>query len=86
MASVEELRGLIEARGVAIRELKSNGADKATLQPHIDELLLLKKSYEELAGEPYDQPQDKTKKAKPKAEAPAQPEKTGPSKKVSVHC
>jgi len=31
--------------------MKGDGADKAVLQPHIDELLALKARYQELTGE-----------------------------------
>lgn len=41
-AAVESLKGAIAAKGEEIRGLKSSGADKAALQPLIDELLALK--------------------------------------------
>ena len=40
----------IVAKGEEIRVLKAGKADKATLQPHVDELLSLKKQYKEMTG------------------------------------
>eukprot|EP00904_Undaria_pinnatifida_P011963 jgi/Undpi1/7898/HiC_scaffold_24.g10370.m1 len=43
----------IDAKGLEIRELKKSKPDKATIQPHIDELLSLKAQYKEVAGKAY---------------------------------
>lgn len=37
-------------QGVEIRDLKDKSADKATLQPHIDELLSIKAQHRQLMG------------------------------------
>jgi len=41
----------IDEVGSRIRDMKGDGADKAAVQPHVDELLALKARYQELTGE-----------------------------------
>jgi hypothetical protein len=88
MPSLDDLKASIELTGAAIRELKGAGADKAALQPHIDELLMLKEAFKNAnGGVSYDAPaegksKDKSKSKAEKKDAP-QPEKEGPSKNVS---
>jgi hypothetical protein len=57
----------IEGAAAKIRKMKDDGVkDKATLQPHIDELLSLKTQYQAVTGEPYDTPKKTpAKTAKP---------------------
>ena len=42
--------------GLKIRDLKASKADKAAVQPHIEELLKLKADYKQTTGEDYKPP------------------------------
>lgn len=66
----EELTALIEAKGQEIRTLKTDGAAKDTLKPHIDELLVLKAKFKSMTGATYVAP-GQEKKSKPAASPPA---------------
>ncbi|CAM9679161.1 unnamed protein product [Chrysoparadoxa australica] len=66
---VDEIKTSIATVGATIRSLKGDGADKAALQPHIDELLALKASYMTLTGEPFDPPKKGKSKSKGKGGA-----------------
>lgn len=68
----EELTALIEAKGQEIRALKTDGAAKDTLKPHIDELLVLKAKFKSMTGAAYVAP-GQEKKSKPAASPPAPP-------------
>jgi len=58
MATVEALRALIKDKGDEIRKLKSEGADKGALGPHIAELTSLKDRFKEAnGGVPFDPPE-----------------------------
>jgi prolyl-tRNA synthetase len=63
--------------------MKGEGVkDKAVLQPHIEELLVLKGKWQAITGTPYDPPKDG---AKPKAPAAAQkPEAPAATKAAAV--
>ena len=52
----------IKAVGEKIRLLKKDKADKDALAPHIDELLKLKKNYQEVTGVSFDPPSSTTTK------------------------
>mmetsp|Transcript_40835 Transcript_40835/g.53800 ORF Transcript_40835/g.53800 Transcript_40835/m.53800 type:complete len:865 (+) Transcript_40835:26-2620(+) len=67
MATVEELRALIKDKGDEIRKLKSEGADKGALGPHIAELTSLKDRFKEAnGGVPFDPPKPKKEKKEKK--------------------
>jgi hypothetical protein len=78
MASKEEIVAAIAAKGEEIRVLKTAGADKAALMPHVEGLLQLKADYKACTGEDYVAPgqqgsrKDKQKKKK---EGPNEQEK-----------
>lgn len=80
----DELTALIEAKGQEIRTLKTDGAAKDTLKPHIDELLVLKAKFKSMTGAAYVAP-GQEKKSKPAASPPAPPaggaEAADPNKK-----
>ena len=63
----------IKRQGDKIRELKAAKADKAALQPELDQLLALKAQFQTLTGSPYDPPSSGggAKKATAAAPAPA---------------
>lgn len=77
----EELTALIEAKGQEIRTLKTEGAAKDALKPHIDELLMLKGKFKTVTGTAYVAP-GQEKKSKPVAPpAPPGAEAADPNKK-----
>ena len=61
---LEEINQKIQIKGDEIRQLKSDGIDKAALAPHIEELLALKAQL----------PQEEKKEAAPKKKAAKQPQ------------
>jgi len=61
---VQELKEKISAKGNEIRQGKSNGLDKDSLKPLIDELVQLKSDFEAATGTPYDKPKESKKKKK----------------------
>lgn len=63
-------------QGDEIRELKKSKPDKATMKPHVDELLALKGQYKEEAGRDYaPSPAAAVAPASAKLKAPAPPKK-----------
>jgi hypothetical protein len=80
MSTREEIAASIEAKGEEIRLLKAAKPPslKTDLEPLVAQLLALKLSYKEVAGEEYGPPA-KAKADKPAAEAP-KAEREGPSK------
>ncbi|EWM22412.1 seryl-trna synthetase [Nannochloropsis gaditana] len=55
-SETEELANAIAAKGEEIRQLKLKKADKATVQPHVETLLSLKRDYKAATGEEYAAP------------------------------
>jgi len=66
-ADTAEIEALIEAKGNEIRQLKADGVDKASLAPHVQELLALKAKLapEEKAPAQKKAPQKPTKEKQP---------------------
>ncbi len=87
MPTVDELRAVIVAKGDEIKGKKADKAPKEVLMPLVNELLALKKEYQEAnGGVPYDPPvapaaDKKSKKKDGDGESKVQPERAGPSKK-----
>ena len=78
-----DVKAKIETVAERIKTMKGEGVkDKAVLQPHIDELLVLKGKWQAITGTPYDPPKEG---AKPKAPAAAQkPEAPAATKAAAV--
>ena len=56
MSDGKEIEAEIVAKGDEIRQLKTDGASKDDLKPHIDELVSLKEQYKECTGQDYTPP------------------------------
>lgn len=67
-SAVERITAAIAQRGDEIRKLKAEKASKAAITPAVEDLLKLKKEYEEVTGKPFDPPKD-DKASKPAAAA-----------------
>ena len=72
-AGLDDVVASIKSTGDRIRELKAAKADKAVLQPELDQLLSLKAKYQVLAGAPYDPPKPGAGKKKEETAAAAAP-------------
>jgi prolyl-tRNA synthetase len=72
-AGLDDVVASIKSTGDRIRELKAAKADKAVLQPELEQLLSLKAKYQVLAGAPYDPPKPGAGKKKEETAAAVAP-------------
>ena len=77
MSSAEDIAAQIAGKGDEIRNLKSSGASKEDVQPHVDELLALKQQFKSLTGEDYVAPGQEKKKKKKKGDGGGEPKAEG---------